>query len=262
MNTSALPASLVRRLIVNADDFGLSDGVNRGIIEAHHNGIVTSASLMVRWPCAPAAARLARSTASLGVGLHVDLGEWYYDNDNWLPRYEVVDLLDEAAVRAEVEMQTDRFLRLMGRRPTHLDSHQHVHRESIVRRALVTIGERFDVPVRMITKDVSYCGDFYGQDGRGYRVPEAITAESLTRIIASLPAGTTELACHAGYGQGLDTSYADERELEVKALCHPSVRAVVEAGGIELISFANLRGTGAPDVWSRLFSPSAEVAGR
>ena len=56
-------------LIVNADDFGQSPGVNRGIIEAHEHGIVTSASLMVRWPAAASAAAYAREHARLGLGL-------------------------------------------------------------------------------------------------------------------------------------------------------------------------------------------------
>jgi predicted glycoside hydrolase/deacetylase ChbG (UPF0249 family) len=74
-------------LIVNADDFGLSAGVNAGIIRAHEHGIVTSASLMVRWPAAAAAAALTRSHPRLSVGLHVDLGEWIYENDRWRQVY-------------------------------------------------------------------------------------------------------------------------------------------------------------------------------
>src|SRR5206468_2930594 len=58
-------------VVVNADDLGLSPGVNRGIIEAHERGIVTSASLMVRWPAAAEAAAYARSRPQLGVGLHL-----------------------------------------------------------------------------------------------------------------------------------------------------------------------------------------------
>jgi len=65
-----------RLLIVNADDFGLSDGVNRGIVEAHERGIVTSASLMVWHDAARAAAAYARGRPQLDVGVHLDLGEW------------------------------------------------------------------------------------------------------------------------------------------------------------------------------------------
>src|SRR5262249_22921163 len=62
-----------RYLIVNADDFGRSAGVNRGIIQAHEQGIVTSASLMVHWPAAREAAEYGRGRPGLSLGLHFDL---------------------------------------------------------------------------------------------------------------------------------------------------------------------------------------------
>jgi predicted glycoside hydrolase/deacetylase ChbG (UPF0249 family) len=67
-----------RFLIVNADDFGLTSGINRGIIEAHEHGIVTSASLMVRYPAAREAADYAKAHPELSVGLHFEAGEWRY----------------------------------------------------------------------------------------------------------------------------------------------------------------------------------------
>src|SRR2546426_8473794 len=88
-----------RYLIVNADDFGRSAGVNRGIIRAHQHGIVTSASLMVRWPAAAAAAEYARRHSRLSVGLHLDLGEWVYGSSNWTVLYQVVALDDLFTVR-------------------------------------------------------------------------------------------------------------------------------------------------------------------
>src|SRR5262245_46665332 len=102
-----------RRLIVNADDFGLSEGVNRGIIRAHERGIVTAASLMVRGRAAPDAALRARRAEGLSVGLHLDLGEWRYGPDGWQAEYERVDLDDAAAIAAEVDAQLDMFIRLM-----------------------------------------------------------------------------------------------------------------------------------------------------
>jgi predicted glycoside hydrolase/deacetylase ChbG (UPF0249 family) len=68
--------SAAKYLIVNADDFGQSPGINRGIIEAHEQGIVTSASLMTRWLAAGEAALYAKQFPKLSVGLHLDLGEW------------------------------------------------------------------------------------------------------------------------------------------------------------------------------------------
>src|SRR5258707_3772776 len=61
-----------RYLIVNADDLGADDGINRGIIEAHERGIVTSASLMVNMPSAPSAVRTSREHPALSLGLHAN----------------------------------------------------------------------------------------------------------------------------------------------------------------------------------------------
>jgi predicted glycoside hydrolase/deacetylase ChbG (UPF0249 family) len=116
-----------RFLIVNADDFGLCEGANRGIVEAHEGGIVTSTSLMARQPAAPQAAVLARGLPALAVGLHLDLGQWDYEDGEWRAAYERCPGDDRDAVEAECRSQLAAFRELLGRDPTHLDSHQHVH---------------------------------------------------------------------------------------------------------------------------------------
>ena len=230
-----------RALIVNADDFGLSPGVNCGIIEAHENGIVTSASLMVRWPAAAAAAAYARANPCLGVGLHVDLGEWAYRNGEWVCLYQVVPPADPVAVTKEVGRQLDAFHRLVGRDPTHIDSHQHVHLEEPARAELLAAAARIGIPVRHFAPAIRYCGDFYGQDGKGEPCPIAITIEALLRTLAELPDGTTELTCHPGYGDDLDSMYRGERASEVKALCDPRARTAIETAGVVLSTFATFR---------------------
>ena len=102
---------MTRRLVVNADDLGLTAGVNDGIVEAHVRGIVTSASLMVLWPAAAGAAAYAREKPDLALGLHLDLGEWVYREGTWLPAYEVVPAtgrirLDPHAVTLEIRVDT------------------------------------------------------------------------------------------------------------------------------------------------------------
>src|SRR5260370_7598521 len=83
-----------RALIVNADDFGQSFGVNQGIMEAHERGIVTSASLMVRWPAAREAAAYAKKHPRLSLGLHFDYGEWVCRNGNCTTLYNAVSASD------------------------------------------------------------------------------------------------------------------------------------------------------------------------
>jgi hopanoid biosynthesis associated protein HpnK len=134
----------VKTLIVNADDFGWTEGVNRGIAEAHGNGIVSSASLLANGAAFPGAAELARREPRLGVGVHLNLS----DGPPMLPRWEVPSLVSGAGlffggtgaalVRlwrgrlrvVEVEREWDaqiQKVRDAGIQPTHLDGHKHVH---------------------------------------------------------------------------------------------------------------------------------------
>jgi predicted glycoside hydrolase/deacetylase ChbG (UPF0249 family) len=230
----------MRCLIVNADDFGLSPGVNEGIIEAYERGIVTSTSLMVRQAAAAEAAVYGRAQSRLSVGLHVDLGEWVYDDGGWVSVYEVVPLDDARAVKDEVVRQLAAFRDLMGRDPTHIDSHQHVHRYEPIRSVLIEMGGRLGVAVRQCSLGIGYCGDFYGQTGKGRPLPGAISVDRLLDILGSLPAGVTELGCHPGKGEGMGLVYGREREMELRTLCDARVRAAVIGKGIKLRSFCNI----------------------
>lgn len=225
-------------LIVNADDFGLSEGVNQGIIEAHERGIVTSASLMVRQPAAEQGADYARRNSRLAVGLHLDLGEWAFREGEWVSLYQVVPLDDAVAVGRELERQIDVFERLVGQMPTHLDSHQHVHLREPIRRVTLAAAERLAVPLRHVTPGIRYCGEFYGQTGEGEPLPGQIAAEQLTALFAMLLAGVTELACHPGYADDLDTMYRSERRREIETLCDPRLHDALAACEVELSSFA------------------------
>jgi chitin disaccharide deacetylase len=224
---------------VNADDFGRSPGVNRGVIRAHEQGVVTSATLMVRWPAAVEAAAYARRS-SLGVGLHLDLGEWVYRDGEWKPRYEVLsEPSSEEAVAEEIGRQLERFEALMGQPPTHLDSHQHVHTDDPALTVVRRLGDRLGLPVRGLTPGIRYAG-FHGQDGHGNRLPDAISVEALVRTIEELPPGATELGCHPAAEADHPSAYGEERLRELEALCDPRVRAAIDSCGIALRSFAEL----------------------
>lgn len=224
-------------LIVNGDDFGLSLGINAGIIEAHEQGILTSASLMVRGPAAAEAAGYARRNTSLSLGLHVDLGEWVCPGGNWEILYEVVPRQDVAAVRGEVRRQLEAFRNLTGTEPTHLDSHQHFHRTEPVRSVLTDAAGLLGIPLRGITPGISHCGKFYGQTAEGRCLPDFLTARYLLGVLEDLPAGVTELGCHPGKGTDFASPYLAEREEEVKVLCSAEVREALPGLGISLCSF-------------------------
>jgi predicted glycoside hydrolase/deacetylase ChbG (UPF0249 family) len=235
-----VPGAMTRSAIVNADDFGQSDGINRGIIEAYERGIVTSASLMVRWHAAPAAAAYARAHPRLSVGLHVDLGEWVYRGGEWIPLYERVDRRDVRAVEAEIRAQLSLCRELLRRDPTHLDSHQHVHAEEPVRSILDGIAIELGVPLRHRSTRLRHDGRFYGQTGTGDPLTAGISPAHLVEMLRSLPEGVTEVSCHPGFAADLPSMYRAERRVELDALCDPAVRLALEDEGIELIGFANL----------------------
>lgn len=228
-----------RWLIVNADDLGLSPDTNRGIFHAHENGIVTSASLMVRAAAAADAVRNSREFPNLSIGLHVDLGGWTYRDGRWAELYSVVPRDDLAAVKTEIGQQLESFRQLLGRDPTHIDSHQHVHRDKPLRPIFREIASRLGLPLRACQKRVAFLGGFYGRM-KTSDFPEGISVANLCRIIHELGAGVTELSCHPSFDRRLNSDYRAERLEEVRTLCDPAVREQLEREQVALISFAEL----------------------
>lgn len=232
----------MKGLIVNADDFGLTAGINAGIVQAHEHGIVRSATLMVHGAAAEEAAAWARSHPSLGVGLHIDLWEHVLHGGDWVRSYQHC-AGDAPAVRAEIERQFERFCALMDREPDHIDTHQHVHRQPPVGDEVRAFAARRGLALRE-HGGLRYLGGFYGQDGGGGPYPEGITPQRLVELIDALPDGeVTELSCHPGHVAADDllggTMYRVERNIEVATLCDPRVRARVARGDVRLGTFAD-----------------------
>jgi predicted glycoside hydrolase/deacetylase ChbG (UPF0249 family) len=231
----------MKRLIVNADDFGLSAGVNAGIVRAHEHGIVTSASLMVRQPAAAEAAALARRLPRLGVGLHIDLWESTFRDGEWVQLYSRANEEPEAIER-EVQAQLTRFRQLMGSEPDHLDTHQHVHRREPVATVVGRIAHELGLPLRG-DGTARYIGGFYGQDDVGTPYPEGITVERLLELLDALQPGWTEIGCHPGLVHPEDllggATYRLERYREVESLCDDRVRARLARGDVLLTNFAD-----------------------
>jgi predicted glycoside hydrolase/deacetylase ChbG (UPF0249 family) len=206
----------------------MADEINRGIVEAHQYGIVTSASLLVNWPGAESAARLARRHPELGVGIHVDL-------DGIRPLG--VSRQSQRAVAGAVHRQIETFTRLMGRLPTHIDSHHHAHLRFNVARVFLEAGERYGLPVRGFTP-VLYIGAFYGQWPPGRTDMARIGPEALIHLLARVEPGLSQLACHPGYvpAEAAD-GYGPEREVELRSLTDPRVREAIEERDITLVSY-------------------------
>jgi chitin disaccharide deacetylase len=222
----------VKYLIVNADDFGASAGINRGILEGHRCGIVTSTSLMVNMRAAAEAVMLSREAPGLGIGLHVN-----FTNESEGP---VVDIRDTDACRLELARQFEQFMALMGRLPTHVDSHHHVHRRANLLPLFLDLAARHGLPLREHSQ-VRYFKRFYGQWDDDTHL-EWIGAENLVRLLeAGLAEGFTELGCHPGYvDPEFQSVYNIEREVELHTLCDPMVRAWLAESNVTLIHFGDV----------------------
>jgi len=248
-----------RRLIVNADDYGLTAGVSRGILEAHRHGIVTSTTLLVNRPLDAALIEELKASG-LGVGLHMNLTL----GPPVAPGKRVGSLVDaegrfirdarEAARRArpeeariELGMQIDEFRKIMGRFPTHLDSHHHVGRHEPILELVLDFARAIRVPVRTQDAEVRALArkqslktpdHFMGESGPdAYWSPERVLAH-----LRALPDGVTEFMTHPGYyDEDLAYSrYGRQRETEVAGLTDPEARALIAREGIRLIHFGDL----------------------
>jgi predicted glycoside hydrolase/deacetylase ChbG (UPF0249 family) len=221
----------MKYLIVNGDDFGASRGINRGIIEAHRCGILTSTSLIVTTPWSEEAAFLSRAIPALSVGLHVHLTQ---------QRELYAGLIDGDGVRAELQRQFLRFQDLMGRPPSHLDSHHNTHRDPRLLPHFLDLARQYSLPLREHSP-ARYFSKFYGQWG-GETHPEQIGVESLIRMLETeVQEGVTELSCHPGYvDPDFPSGYSAERETELQTLCNSHIRQVLARRSIRLVNFRDL----------------------
>lgn len=221
---------------MNADDFGASEGINRGIMRAHESGAVRSASLMVNMPATEDAIRRTERAGELGIGIHVN-----FTNEG----DPVVPLEDVSACRDELHAQLERFMNGLGRAPTHLDSHHnvHLHHPSLTG-MFIEAGNELGIPVRGFS-GIRYVSRFYGRwDGETH--PEQLTVDSMLRIIdEELDAGMVEFSCHPGYQDpAFRSEYDREREFELQTLCDPKVIAALEERDVVLTSFAEIGQSG------------------
>ena len=249
------------KLIVNADDFGYTPGVTRGIVRAHREGIVTATTMMANAPDTDGAARAAKANASLDVGVHlvttygrpltpvVDVPSLVEPSGHFPG---LADLLrtgapDAGEALVEYRAQYRRVRELIGREPTHLDTHHWVHDMRPLEDAVLALAKETGAAAR--THDGGQRARF--RDA-GVRTPDgfvrefqhtgAIHPESLLEILERIAeqGGVVELMCHpAEPDEALlkDSSYAAERGVELDTLTDPRIRTALERLGIELVDY-------------------------
>ena len=252
------------KLIINADDFGLTDGVTHGIVEAILQGVVTSTTAMV---CVPGAAERLRRWAPLippCIGAHLQLTTGRPLSDlSLIPTLCGADgnfhknkhsLINASTHEILVEWQAQySFLLSLGIQPTHIDTHHHVHKLPNVFEAYCEMAKWLQLPARAVTVAMRNalhhaavpCADqinltFYG---------DTLDREMFISIATTLSQSMTndsvvEIMCHPGYAcTGLPalSKYTYQREKELQILCDPQVRQHLDRLGVLLSSYKTLR---------------------
>lgn len=276
-----------KRLIVNADDFAMSPEINAGIIEAHRDGILTSTSILANGASFDQAVRLALGHPALGVGVHLNLvegspvsppgqvpslvnrrGVFHGGAPAFALRLKL-GLVREREILAEFVSQIQKVIDA-GLRPTHVDTHMHIHGLPEVLPLVVAAASQFGVDRIRCPYEDKPAGRGAGRSGLRSRftssllrrlsrdarkalqkddlkTPDhfigpsfmgALNPSTLARIIESLPNGVTELMSHPAAGTQRNGHIV--RDEELRALTSPAAREAVLAHSIQLVDFGAL----------------------
>lgn len=261
----------MRKLVVNADDFGFTRDVNLGIMEAHRNGILTAATIMSDGAAFDDAVRLAGENPSLDIGVHLVLvGQAPFPLT--VAELTRAVILKKIRIYDELSAQVRKVLSA-GLRPTHLDTHKHTHLLPPVLEAVARISEEFKIPWvrrpfdfplqpggiswkkrvvsrgfgivrRRFEKVLSRHGCRSTDHFAGFQITGKFDARDVAALIRSLPEGSTEFMVHPGICtdelRSARTRLKESREAELKALTAPEVRVALKESRVELVGYAGL----------------------
>ncbi|WP_077358976.1 ChbG/HpnK family deacetylase [Virgibacillus halodenitrificans] len=243
-----------RRLIMNADDLGLSPGVTAGILYAHQYGLVSSTTAMVTTRFSKDCLQEAKHYSHLGIGLHfvLDAGQplspsvpSLTDNkNNFLKGKDLIENAKGTDIKEELKRQLELLLS-WGIDVTHIDSHHHMHLHIPGALEIVyEVAHHYKLPVRVFTNTTItatvprtdyFHFNFYGENN--------LTEEYLINMITNLDEGTSEIMCHPGF---LDTwltktsSYQQMRMKEVEILVSNRIRKCLDEQNVQLVHYGGI----------------------
>ncbi len=288
-----------KQLIINADDFGLCESVNKGIVETHTSGVLTSTTLMTNMPAAEHAVELAKNLPALskvegpalGLGVHLNLTagkplcretsiKLILDSQGYFalsPGKLALASLISGKVRTAIETELALQIQWLidkGIRPTHLDSHKHIHCFPSIFPIVCRLAKRFSVPAIRYAGEPTYVSQlpwpltdresrkraslvrtmskinrlqnsaFFKTDALfGINHVGKINTVFLRAVSLYNTSSKAEVMTHPGYAYDLDankTRLVKQRELELEALCSEKTKRAFNEAGIKLIHYGQL----------------------
>jgi predicted glycoside hydrolase/deacetylase ChbG (UPF0249 family) len=282
---------MIRKIIINADDFGLSLGVNQGIAQAHNQGILTSTSIMTNMPAAENAVEIAKKTPSLAVGLHlnltagkptcrykitrplVDRNGMFCHSPSKLCLITIISPAVRTAVRAEAQAQLC-WLVDHGIRPTHIDSHHHIHVYPLIFSIVFQLARRYRIhavrycyepayvskspwplPALGLAKKAARIRTFAKinrfQNASLFRTNALLGISHFSKIdcnffktVAAYDKNPCiEIVTHPGFSHDIEqsmTSLITQRENQLETLCDDKTKKTLETENIKLVHFGNI----------------------
>lgn len=251
----------MKKVIINADDFGLTKGCNKGIVKGIKEGIVTSTTVMMNMPYANEGIEILKAMDFKSAGVHLTLtcGEptlaakeipslvdgrnrFYRRRDQLFPRLQ----LDE--VYMELKNQIEFFIKT-GLKPSHLDSHHHIHMYDGVREVVAKLAKEYNLPLRYANEETKtylkakniLTTDYFSMDFYGERV----TIETIKEVLRNFVGNTIEFMVHPAF---MDeelvnhSSYNIHRKEELKILTDEELGDWLGEQSFELIGFHKLKG--------------------
>ncbi|MBI4431491.1 MAG: ChbG/HpnK family deacetylase [Candidatus Omnitrophica bacterium] len=252
-----------RKLIVNADDGNLTAGVIKGVLLAHDRGIVTSTTIFANVALTRELKEAFSGRPGLGLGVHLNItlgnpvaplsdvrpilaGEKFGKHDETFFKR-----IDRKALYLEYKAQIEKFEDWLGKPPTHVDTHHHLHRFPPVFEVLLEIAEEYGIPFRL-----SECVDLAVRDNveeRGIALADHLfpdidpfphfTRARLKEVLSTLPEGVNELMTHPAV---IDnelrkiSSFVEPRAEELEALGDSTLRTLLSDSHIELTHYGIL----------------------
>jgi predicted glycoside hydrolase/deacetylase ChbG (UPF0249 family) len=204
----------MKQLVVNADDFGMSESINLGILDSHLRGIVTSATILANGAAFEGAVEIAKATPQLGVGVHLNLTQGFPVSDSskissltnregelfrtpgGLLRSVMTGKLRSADVEHEFAAQIEK-VRAAGIAITHLDGHKHIHMLPKIFPIVVDLAKRNRIPCVRLASERG--GSFMSVGGKGIRAKVSIAKQyARSRGLTMIARNSAGLARRAG----------------------------------------------------------------
>ena len=237
------------KLIVNADDFGYSNGVNYGIIDAHKCGALYSTTLMVTMPGVPHAVSLMDQNPNLAVGLHINTAfgkpitggktlvgkNGVFIKPNAIPERHAYNY---GEVEAEVYAQYECFVKLTGKDPSHIDSHLDTHEKiTQVRNACCLLAKEKRIPLRNVDMEHSKHVTFIQHRSFGANPGLEYFLEHFNEIQKE---EFVEIMAHPAYIDNYllqNSSYNLQRTLELEFLLSERFLTTLKQNGVTVTSY-------------------------